>query len=332
MKFRTELLPSPAHFHISYSDNLFFLGSCFSDAMAGKLSALKMNTLVNPTGVVYNPASVADTFIRLISGYHLESDDVFCQNGIWNSFSLHSSFASASAQELMDKANRAIDNSCQFLRSASCIFITLGTAWVYRLLESNRVVANCHKLPANQFQRFALSVPQVVGLLKPVVRSLSMNRPGVHIIFTVSPIRHWKDGAHANQLSKSTLLLAVDQLCALFPDVVSYFPAYELLLDDLRDYRFYADDLVHPSSAAVEYIFSYFQQVFMEPSTIEISHQVSSILAAAAHRPFNPDSDEYRSFCRTAMEQIKAVNAQIPSLDFSHEKTVFLSALNKVGQ
>ena len=323
MDFRTEIKVQKADFGISYADRLFFVGSCFSTNMAERLSALKFRLTVNPTGVLYNPASVCQLLQHLLDGRKLTADDVFQQDGVWNSFLLHSCFASLSQQELIDKANAALMSAKEALAGATCLFLTFGTAWVYRLKSTGGVVANCHKVPATQFERCRLTPEEVVAECLPVFQELVEQRPDVRIVLTVSPIRHWKDGAHGNQLSKAVLLLAIDQLCQLLPDNVSYFQSYELLMDDLRDYRFYADDMLHPSKQAVDYIYRHFADTYFSAETCKDVACVEALVAAASHRPFNPDSFSYKLFCERNRTKLAELQHRFPQLDFSREAGVF---------
>lgn len=323
MDFRTEIKVQKADFGISYTDRLFFVGSCFSTNMAERLAAFKFPLVTNPTGVLYNPASVCQLLQCLLDGRLLTADDTFEQDGVWNSFLLHSCFASLSQQDLVDKANAALGAAKASLENASCLFLTFGTAWVYNLKQTGAVVANCHKVPAAQFERQRLSPDDVVEVCLPVFQELVERNPQMHIVLTVSPIRHWKDGAHGNQLSKATLLLAIDQLREMLPDNVSYFPSYELLMDDLRDYRFYADDMLHPSKQAVDYLFQKFCDAYISADTLSDMKEIEQVVAAANHRPFNADSFGYKLFCERAKLKLDDLKKRFPQLDFSAEEMNF---------
>lgn len=323
MDFRTEIKVQKADFGISYADRLFFVGSCFSSNMAERLAAYKFPLVTNPTGVLYNPASVCQLLQLLLDGRLLTADDTFLQDGVWNSFLLHSCFASLSQDQLLSNANAALSSAKSALANASCLFLTFGTAWIYNLKQTGAVVANCHKVPAAQFDRLRLSPDEIVDLCLPVFQELVERKPDVHIVLTVSPIRHWKDGAHGNQLSKAALLLAIDQLCLLLPDNVSYFPSYELLMDDLRDYRFYADDMLHPSKQAVDYLFQKFSDAYLSADTLSAMKEIEQVVAAANHRPFNADSFGYKLFCERAKAKLDELKKRFPHLDFSAEEKAF---------
>lgn len=325
MDFRTEISVPKAEFGIDYADRLFFVGSCFSSNMSARLGRLKFPLVVNPTGVLYNPASVCQLLQWLLVGHRLEADGTFEQGGVWNSFLLHSCFASFSQAELLEKANTALAAAASALRKTTRLFLTFGTAWVYHLVETGAVVANCHKVPANHFLRQRLSPEDVVEVCLPVFQQLVEDVPGIKIVLTVSPIRHWKDGAHGNQLSKAALLLAIDQLCQLLPGNVSYFPAYELVQDDLRDYRFFADDMLHPSAQAVDYIFEKFTDAYFSPDTLASIKEVEQLVQAARHRPFNAGSFGHKLFRERTLAKLEELKRKMPQLDFGEEEALLCS-------
>ena len=218
------------------------------------------------------------------------------------------------------------------MSNATRMFITLGTSWIYRLRSTGEIVANCHKEPATSFERSRMTVGQTVDTLAQAVNTLSSANPQLKIIFTVSPIRHWKDGAHGNQLSKATLLLAIDELCNIFPRSVSYFPAYELMMDDLRDYRFYAPDMLHPSETAIDYIFEHFSHTFFSDETTTQIKQVSKITTAAAHRPLNAADKAYKEFCLKFLTMTQETQQRIPGIDLRNEIEKFRQGAAQNGK
>ena len=235
MIFQTEIKIQPLEQTIRYGDGLLFLGSCFADEVGSICKGLGFNAMVNPFGVLYNPCSIANAIHRLQSGKPFTHDEVMhTGEEFYCTFSHNTEFWNPSEEALLSHVNRALEEACAHFNRAKCGVISLGTAWVYRYRETLEVVANCHKMPASLFDRFCLSVPATVTMLSDFVKM----HPDKQFVFTVSPLRHLKDGLHGNQLSKSTLLLAVNQVCEQFANV-HYFPAYEILLDELRDYRFY---------------------------------------------------------------------------------------------
>ena len=326
MNFRTEVLLNKAGLDISYSDRLFFVGSCFSNNIGQRLADLKFKTMVNPTGVLYNPCSIAQLVERVAEEKLFSDCDFFCEKGIWNSFHLHSSFSALSLDDIKNNANQSIVAAHDFLCHASVVVITLGTSWVYKKHDGS-IVSNCHKLPSCNFQRSRLSVEEIVTCLENMIRDLHGINKLLNVVFTVSPIRHWKDGAHGNQLSKSTLLMAIDALQNNHPDSVSYFPSYEIMMDDLRDYRFYADDMLHPSSQAVDYIFQKFSDSYFSAETVSCSKLVQNIISDVNHRPINPESEEYKKFLGAVIKKIDLAGNMYPNLDLSAEREMITHKL-----
>ena len=254
MELYTRILLPKARFSFSYEDRVVMMGSCFAENIGRKLEENKFSVDINPFGTLYNPASVAEGLRMLLRPERFTPGDLFQHEGIYHSFTHHSRFSAPSEEECLGHINSRLSESSDFLRKATRLVITLGTAFVYRLKSDGRIVSNCHKLPEKMFDRQRLSTQEIVEDWKPLLLALWEQNPALKILFTVSPIRHWKDGAHENQLSKATLLLATDALQKDYPDRIAYFPAYEILMDELRDYRFYADDMLHPSPLAIDYI------------------------------------------------------------------------------
>ena len=256
MKLQTPVADEKCRVGISYKDKIMMLGSCFSDNIGGRLSDLGFDVCVNPFGTLYNPASIASSIERLVSGEHFTKDDCV-EIGAGNrkicSFSHHTSFSGSDIDEFLTKANSALDKAAEHFRQCSKVIITLGTSWCFRHIESGRIVSNCLKHPAAEFKRERLEVQEIAALLKTIIETGCGTRK--EFIFTVSPIRHFKDGAHGNQLSKAALLLGIDSIIA---DGIDYFPAYEIVMDELRDYRFYAEDMCHPTLQTSEYILERF--------------------------------------------------------------------------
>lgn len=319
MNFRTPVSLSPAGFPVDYSTRGLFVGSCFADSVAGRMARLKFPVESNPCGVVYNPASVAGTLDRLHEGSGFSAEELTANGELWVSFSHHGSFASSDPAEALRRMNEAAACGSEALARASYVVITLGTAWVYEHMASGRIVSNCHKFPAADFRRFRLSAAEIVSLF---TEPLSTYLSGKKVIFTVSPIRHIRDGLAENQLSKATLLLAVDELTRRFANC-HYFPAYEIMMDDLRDYRFYEADMIHPSPVAVDYIWEQFAGWVIPPPVRELMAQVEKLVTAAEHRPFNPESAAHRKFRAEMACQTARLQAQHPGLDLHAEQDYF---------
>ncbi len=257
LKLQTPVLVGRSRVEVSPDDKLCVLGSCFADNIGDKMAELGFNACVNPFGTLYNPVSVCNSVSRLASGIPFTEDECVEMGsgaGLVCSFSHHTSFARSTAEEFLDHANTSLAAASKAWNEAGKVIITLGTAWCFEYIPTGEIVSNCLKIDQKLFRRKRLSVQETSVLL----RNLVGRNPGKEFIFTVSPIRHLKDGAHGNQLSKSILILAIEDVCNAFPERCEYFPAYEILLDELRDYRFYAEDLVHPSQQAVSLIWNRF--------------------------------------------------------------------------
>jgi len=279
---------------LDFEDTVVSFGSCFSDEIGNRLKTGGFDIEINPFGTLYNPASVADAVERIINRQELTAADLVQQGGLWHSWHHHGSFSRPTADECLELCNSRLHSAHKTLGEATLMLVTFGTSWVFSLLEdkdngSGRVVANCHKLPPQMFQRHMMSVNEIVALWQPLLQKLSAFNHRLSVLFTVSPIRHMADGAHGNQLSKSTLLLAIEQLIESHPAKINvvYFPAYEIVLDELRDYRFYDSDMTHPSPLAVDIVYDRFQQSCMSPATIQQAHNNAKQAKRAGHIPLH---------------------------------------------
>lgn len=319
MKFRTEVEVGPFRRKIGYGSRILAVGSCFADNMAAAMQRAKFSVAANPTGVVFNPASIALALRMFSRPAAVTPDELRQSGGRFFDFRFHGSLSGSDAGSTAAKINRAVEAGSKALAEADTIIITFGTAWVYTLNETGEVVANCHRQPASIFTRKRLTVSDIVDTFSELLQTVMCGR---HIIFTISPVRHLGDGADENFLSKATLKLAVAELVARFENA-DYFPAYEILNDDLRDYRFYADDLVHPSSQAVAYIREKFFAAALDSRTLELLPRVERAAAAAGHRPSDTESEEYRSFCRARLADIAALESECGAPDFSAERAYF---------
>lgn len=314
-------------FTFSYQDKIILLGSCFAENMGRRMIENKFRVDVNPFGILYNPASVARAIRMLIRPEHFTPDDLFEQDGVYHSFMHHSCFSATTRDEALGNMNTRLDESSKMLRGISRLVVTFGTAYAYRLKSDGRVVANCHKLPEKMFDREMLSIEDIVKEWKEVMFSLWEHNPKVKILLTVSPIRHWKDGAHGNQLSKATLLLAADRLQQEFPEQVTYFPSYEIMMDELRDYRFYAEDMLHPSSQAIEYIWQRFTESLLSIESKATLNEWKEIVKALNHKPFQPDGEAYKRFIMQTLLKMEQLLSKIPSFDMANEIELLRSKL-----
>ena len=314
MKFRTEIEVAPWAHKVKFSDTILCLGSCFATNIGERLAERKFSVSVNPTGILFNPASIARAVERIEAKKLVTKEDLFLSDGRWLSFDFHSSLTGTTANEAVDTINSQIASSNETLKRANILIITLGTAWVYRLCSSGEVVANCHKQPHSAFRRELLSVGEIVDSLERIAACTS-----AHIVLTVSPIRHLGEGLADNSLSKALLRVAVEEFRLRHTERVTYFPSYEIMLDDLRDYRFYADDLVHPTTMAVDYIAERFFGAALSADAKQKMEEITKIVNAANHRPQNPHSEQHRTFCRKQIEAIK----QIKDVDLEKEREHF---------
>ena len=270
----TPVAIEPLPFRLEVGDGIVSLGSCFADELAERLSDGGMRAEQNPFGTLYNPASVASALERLVDDREITADDLVQHEGLWHSWHHHGSFSRSTGEGCLEACNSRIHQAHRALKDARLLVITFGTAWVFE--HEGRVVANCHKLPQQYFTRRCMTEEEIVSLWKPLLEKLITYHSSLNILFTVSPIRHLADGAHGNQLSKATLLLAVNQLVSLFASrfSFSYFPSYEIVLDELRDYRFYGPDMTHPTSLAADIVFDRFCQATMSPAVRQQVHNI----------------------------------------------------------
>ena len=322
MQLTTPVHIDPLPFRLGYQHSTLIIGSCFATNIGERLCRLKFPVLVNPFGVVYNPVSVANSIELLLGTREFSEDDLFHNNGLWSSFYHHSCFSSLNKEEAFQHIKSKLEGGRNFLQKVDRVIVTLGTARVYEYKKTGKVVSNCHKLPASEFTHRLMDVSEVYAGLANTLSLLKEKLPQLKVVFTVSPIRHIKDGAHGNQLSKSILLLAVDRLCRDFEDV-AYFPAYEIMMDELRDYRYYANDMLHPSDLAVEYIWQKFSSIALDDEAQELVLELEKILTAKSHRPFNPNSEEYKIFKASFLNKVKTLKKRYPFLNIDEEIRFF---------
>ena len=274
---------------------MLLIGSCFSENIYHKLNYFKFNAFSNPFGILFNPIVIEALISNAISQKEYTKKDVFQLNERWHCFDAHSNLSSIDKVELLSNLNNAITLTNHQLKKATHIIITLGTSWVYRFIETDTIVGNCHKVPQKKFLKELLSVEEINASLENMCALIKDFNPTINIIFTVSPVRHLKDGFVENSVSKAHLLAAVHQLEDKRKQLY-YFPSYEIMLDDLRDYRFYTSDMVHPNETAINYIWEQFQKVWISESANTIMKEVNTIQKGLAHKPFNPTSQNHKKF------------------------------------
>lgn len=299
--------------NIHHQDKVMLFGSCFTENIGQRLAELRFNALCNPLGILYNPISIRQTIERIAKEKPVDNSDMIETDGVWNSLDFHSQFARLNREEYIANINRIVKQSHEFATQCGFLFITLGTSWVYRDVESGNAVANCHKLPSCHFERSRLSIEDCTIELEKTIEIAHSLNPGMNVIFTVSPIRHWKDGAHGNQVSKSILLISIDNVCEKHSNC-HYFPAYEIMIDELRDYRFYDVDMLHPNETAKSLIWEKFESAYFDDDTRTLNNEIEQIIHALQHRPFNPESEAHKRFVRQTEQKIKDLTQRYPFL------------------
>lgn len=318
MEFRTKIDIPESSLSISHKHKILMLGSCFIENIGKLLTDNKFDVNLNPFGVLYNPQSLSQAIRLLIENRKFTDKDIFEYKGLYHSFYHHGSFSSIDKVNCLTGINKQLEKASGDLLQADVLFVTFGTAYVFKSKEIDMVVGNCHKLPASYFDRYRLNVDEITDDWEELIKKLRQINPKLKILFTVSPIRHLKDGAHDNQLSKSTLLLAIDKLQQSVSDTY-YFPSYEIVLDELRDYRFYNDDMVHPNDTAIKYIWERFAEIYLSTESISIINEWRKIFLALNHRPLNEQSEEYKLFLRQTLLKLKAFNEKYPYICCSNE-------------
>lgn len=316
IKLRTEVDLPEFKKKMGYRHPSMMIGSCFAENIGNYLQELCFPIQVNPFGILYNPVSIANSLGFLMDEKRFTEQDLFYSNGLYNSFFHHSRFSDPDPVNALKCINHQATEASDVLKNCSHLFITFGTSWVFKNKTSGVVVSNCHKLPAATFEHFRLSVAQITEAWIPLIGQLRSINPQLQIVFTVSPIRHLKDGAHENQLSKSTLLMAIEEMISRFgSDLISYFPSYELVLDELRDYRFYASDMTHLSEIAVDFIREKFTDAILDQEAKNISAELGKIIPSLKHRPQNNNDSGYVSFIDKQIEKTLFLKNKYPFVD-----------------
>lgn len=318
MKFRTEVEVKENGNKLDYNSSIGMLGSCFAENIGRMLQYYRFRTDVNPTGILYNPLSVARTLEFLADKHIFTEEELLPNAGKWVSLYHHGSFSASTKEECLRNINDRLKVAAEKLPEIDLLILTFGTAWVYRHRATGITVANCHRFPVADFERFRLTPDLIAEEFREVIGKLRKINPGLRILFTVSPIRHWKDGAHENQVSKAVLLLAIEELVRELPGTY-YFPAYEIVMDELRDYRFYEEDMLHISSQAVGYIWEKFVSAWIASSARLLMPRIDKLNKSLAHRPFAPESEEYKRFCLKLKEEMEALEKLGQKIDFSSE-------------
>lgn len=320
MQFRTTFHIPESDFKINHQHKILTIGSCFSDEMGNRLVDLKFDGLINPFGIIFNAYSIQNLIERSIDKRYFTTDDVHQSGEQFFCFDVHSSFNALSKDEILNNLNSTLDRVHHQIHQCDVLILTLGTSWVYERIDTAEIVANCHKVEAKQFKKVLLTTEENFKSMDLIAFEITKINPNVKIITTVSPVRHIKDGIVENNVSKARLLDALYQLDLKYKQV-NYFPSYELVMDDLRDYRFYKEDLIHPTNQAVEYIWEKFGETYFENSTQTIIQKISKINSALNHRPFNEESTSHQKFLQKTMQMINELEKG-QKLDFQQEKEI----------
>ncbi len=332
MKFRTivTIEPLPEDWKVTYNDSAVFIGSCFTESIGNLFIEGKFNTSVNPFGVLYNPVSIANGIKMLLHNAPFKRTELRFKNGLWFSFYHHSKFSDTDAEVCLKHINKEQNKASEILKKAKYLFLTFGTGRIYTYTETDEIVSNCHKIPAKEFTQRMLSVEEIIDMYDKLIPALRNFNPNIQIIFTVSPVRHWKDGAFGNQLNKAVLFLAIDNLLQKY-EFTKYFPAYECVIDDLRDYRFYKEDMLHVNEMAVQYVWEQFRQAYFSKETEQQYIEIEKLVKSGQHRPMNIGSKEHVLFLKTQMKKIELVLQKNPKIDFSAEYSHYHKELTKIS-
>ena len=316
MIFQTQIpLKKQKHHLINYNSKLLLLGSCFSENIGNKLSYYKFQTQQNPFGILFHPKAIETFIAKVINEEKYTENDVFFHNERWHSFDAHSVVSSTSKEELLNTLNTNINSTFLQLKNTSHVIITLGTAWVYREIATDALVANCHKIPQKKFLKELLTIEEVSESLEAINSLVKSINPETIIIYTVSPVRHIKDGFIENQRSKAHLLSAIHQVVEPRNNT-HYFPSYEIMMDELRDYRFYAEDMIHPNQIAIDYIWEKFSEVWFSEEAIETMKEVEAIQKGLMHKPFNPNSEAHQLFLKKLQQKKETLLQAFPFMNF----------------
>jgi hypothetical protein len=292
------------------------LGSCFAENMSEKLDYFKFQNTCNPFGIIFNPVSIEKIINRVVNQVLFTEKDIFFNHERWHCFDVHSDLSNLDKEELITNLNSIIKSTKVQLENATHIIITYGTSWVYRNNKINEIVANCHKVAQKDFSKEILSVETIQQSIQNTIELIQSLNPNCKFIFTVSPVRHIKDGFAENQLSKAHLITAIHQTINQKPQITTYFPSFEILMDELRDYRFYASDMLHPNQVAINYIWQRFSETTISDECMSVMEEVNNIQKGLAHRPFNHNSESHQQFLSKLQDKISALGLKFPEIKF----------------
>ena len=322
MDFMLDIQIKGPEQRITYKDNIFVIGSCFTEHIGGRLAQLKFSILQNPNGILFDPLSVCKSLTSYIHNKQYVKEDLFYLNELWQSWQHHSNFSGLEQDQVLATINQAQQNAFSFLKKADWLIITLGSSFTYVLTETDESVANCHRAPSKWFRKHLIGIDKMLSSFKECLTQLFQFNPGLKIIFTVSPVRHIRDGVVENNRSKARLIETIHQLISE-SDKLYYFPAYELVIDVLRDYRFYDIDLVHPNYAATGFVFEKFVEYFISKEDLSIMEEIKDIVRAFKHKPFQPSTEAHQKFMESYHLKIRQFMLRHPGIDLSKEELYF---------
>lgn len=331
MDFRTRVQIDKSDVRIDHTTKMILFGSCFSENIGNKLKEHKFKVDPNPFGILYNPVSISNSLKRLLEDKHFNESELVYNNEMYHSFMHHGSFSDVDEQICLKRINERYSNATNCLIETDILLITFGTAYAYNLHNTPQVVSNCHKFPAKNFNRYRLSIDTIVKDWSYLIEELINQNSNLRFIFTVSPIRHFRDGAHDNQISKSILHIAIEDIKNKFKDRVEYFPAYEIMIDELRDYRFYNEDMVHPTSMAQDYIWKCFSDCFFSKDTQMINSEWASLRKSIDHRPINTKTKSYSKFLFSTLKNIESFTKKYHHIQCEEEIRQIVSLIEKVN-
>ena len=316
MQFTTKIPVQKSTFPIDYDSKVMLLGSCFAENMGKKFDYFKFQATTNPFGIIFNAVSLEKLIRRAVENRTFTENDIFFHNDLWHCYEVHSELSNLDKDAFLESLNDIIRSTNKQLNESTHIIITLGTSWVYRNIETNEIVANCHKVPQKQFTKELLSIHQTEESLQSIISLIHSVNPNCNFIFTVSPVRHIKDGFAENTLSKAHLIAAIHKTITNHKSQITYFPSYEIMMDELRDYRFYAEDMLHPNQTAIDYIWIQFFENYISESVFGLMNEICSIQKGLQHRPFNPNTESHQKFVLTLEEKMKRINERLPTIQF----------------
>lgn len=317
MQFTTKIPVQKSSFPIDYDSKIMLLGSCFAENMGNKFDYFKFQSITNPFGIIFNAVSLEKLIRRAIENRTFTENDIFFHNDLWHCYEVHSELSNPDKELFLSNLNSILTSAYQHISSLTHCIITLGTSWVYRNIETNEIVANCHKVPQKQFTKELLSINQTEESLQNIVGLINSVNPNCNFVFTVSPVRHIKDGFTENTLSKAHLIAAIHKTITHHPSPITYFPAFEIMMDELRDYRFYAEDMLHPNQTAIDYIWKQFLENYISETEFGLMNEICSIQKGLLHRPLNSQSAQYQFFLQKLQERIVLIQKKHPFLNFN---------------